>query len=168
MNRTFVRALATFAIAGAALPAVAQDAPAVPPDTQKALWCATAFTLVEPQARAQGQTEAADRFKKYADSLNSTSHDGLAKAGFSEDQIKTQTTAYTDKVTKELSGSGAQPEFSVVDCTQLVDPAAAAAIQTGAPGTPGPEASPAPASPTTTAPAAPTTDTTTTPAAPAK
>jgi len=159
MMRTRFCVLAALTLLGMTAPALAQDAPAVPPETDKALWCATAFTLVEPQARAQGQTEAADKFKKYADSLNTSGHDGLAKAGFTEDQIKTQSAAYTDKVTKELNGSGPQPEFSVVECTELVDPAEAAAIQAGAPAAP---ANPAPASPAPAAPAAP--DNTATPA----
>lgn len=127
--RTRVCVLATLALLGAALPAQAQQVPA---DANKALWCATAFTLVEPQARAQGQTTAADSFKKYSDTLSQTSHDSLSKAGFTEDQIKAQGTAYSDKVSKELTGNG-EAEFSVVECTELVDPAAAAAIKSEAP-----------------------------------
>jgi hypothetical protein len=123
--RTGFCVLASLALLGAAAPAFAQDVPA---DANKALWCATAFTLVEPEARAQGQTEAADHFKSYSTTLSQTSHDSLTKAGFSEDQIKSQASAYTDKVTKELTGSG-QPEFSEVECVTLVDPAAAQAIQ---------------------------------------
>jgi hypothetical protein len=137
--RTGFCVLASLALLGAAAPAFAQEVPA---DANKALWCATAFTLVEPEARKQGQTEAADHFKSYSTTLSQTSHDSLTKAGFSEDQIKSQTTAYTDKVTKELTGSG-QPEFSEVECVTLVDPAAAQAIQQQQQA-PAPDATPAP------------------------
>ena len=60
-------ALAAFALIGLVAPAMA--APAVPADANAALWCATAFTQVEPQARSAGQTEMADNFLKYGKGL---------------------------------------------------------------------------------------------------
>jgi hypothetical protein len=161
-------ALATLALA---TPVLAQDAPAVPADANKALWCATAFTMVEPQARQAGDTVAADNFLKYSKALTTTSQDGLKKAGFTDDQVTATTAKYKDTVNKQLTPGGA-PDFTVVDCTALVDPAAAAAIQatSGAPaaapadGTAAPAAVTAPATP---APAAPAADATT-PATPAK
>jgi hypothetical protein len=148
------RALALFALTTLGFAAPAFAAPAVPDDANKALWCATAFTIVEPQARQAGDTAAADNFKKYADTLTGTSHDSMSKAGFSEADIKATGIKYVDAVTKELTQDGA-PEFSVVDCTTLVDPAAAAAIKT-APAAPAAAApAPAPAAPAAPAPAAP-------------
>ena len=145
-------ALAALVALGSAAPALAQDVPA---DAAKALWCASAFTLVEPQARAQNQTSAADNFLKYAKELTDLSHQGLVKAGFSEDQIKVQSATYADKVNKELTGGGTA-EFSVVECVQIVDPQAAALIKSGsgapADGTAAP-AAPAAAAPATPAPA---------------
>jgi len=145
-------ALATLALA---TPALAKDVPA---DAGKALWCASAFTIVEPQARAQGQVSAADNFLKYAKALNTASHDSLVKAGFTEDEIKAEGPTYTDKVTKELTGGGTA-EFSVVECTQLVDPSAAALIQATGPNGKGMTEAPAAgaAAPTTPAPATPAT-----------
>ena len=140
-------ALAALTLMGTAAPALAQDVPA---DANKALWCSSAFTLVEPQARSQGQTSAADNFLKYSKQLADISHASLIKAGFSEDQIKAQGTAYTDKVNKELTVGGAA-EFSVVDCVQVVDPQAAALIKSGS-AAPGGAAAPADG---TAAPAAP-------------
>jgi hypothetical protein len=123
--RTHLSVLAALVALGAAAPAFAQDVPA---DANKALWCASAFGLVGPQARAQGQTAVADNFDKYAKSLSDTAGASLKKAGFADDKIKAQAPAYALKVSKELTGGGAA-EFTVVDCTMLVDPAAAAAIQ---------------------------------------
>jgi len=158
-TRTRLCVLATLTLLGTAVPAFAQ---AVPDDANKALWCSTAFTLVEPQARAQGDATAADKFSKYAATLTGTSGDSLKKAGFTDDQIKTTAATYKDKVTKELSGGGAA-EFTVIECTMLVDPAAAATLQqqqqapapdTAAPAAPAPDATPAPdAAPATPAPA---------------
>ena len=130
--RTRLAALLALAALGAVAPAWAQTAPAMPDDANKALWCSTAFSLVAPQAKAQGQTAAADRFTKYSATLATTGHDSMIKAGFTEDQAKAQTAAYTDKVTKELSGGG-QADFTVVECTMLVDPQAAAALQQATP-----------------------------------
>ncbi|MDR3474234.1 MAG: hypothetical protein P4M09_21505 [Devosia sp.] len=129
-------ALAGLLALGTAAPALAQDVPA---ETSKSLWCASAFALVEPQARAEGAAAtakndsasaqadiaAADNFKKYAGMLQDMSTASLKKAGFTDDQIKTQTTAFAEKVNKELTGGGAA-EFSVIECTKLVDPEAAA------------------------------------------
>jgi|GEM_PF-4007443 len=140
-------ALAAVLAVGSAAPAMAQDVPA---DVSKALWCASAFTLVEPQARAQNQVSAADNFLKYSKELTTVSHDGLVKAGFSEDQVKVQNGVYADKVNKELTGGGT-PEFSVVDCVQLVDPQAAALITAGS-AAPGADAA-APAAPAAATPA---------------
>ena len=140
-TRTRLCVLATLTLLGTAVPAFAQ---AVPDDANKALWCSTAFTLVEPQARAQGDAPAADNFHKYAATLSGTGGDSLKKAGFTDDQIKATTAGYTEKVTKELSGGGAA-EFSVIECTMLVDPAAAAAIQQQAPAPAPDAAAPAPA-----------------------
>lgn len=123
--RTHLAVLATLVVLGASAPAFAQTVPA---DANKALWCSAAFTLVSPQAKAQGQTAAADNFDKYSKTLAGVASDSLKKAGFTDDGIKTQGTTYADKVSKELSG-GDKAEFSVVDCTQLVDPVAAASIQ---------------------------------------
>jgi len=153
--RTHLTVLAALALLGAGTPAFAQTVPA---DANKALWCSAAFTLVAPQAKAQGQAAAADNFDKYSKTLASAATDSLKKAGFTDDNIKTQGTAYADKVSKELSGGGTA-EFTVVDCTQLVDPVAAASIQSAT--TP---ADNAPAA----APAAPAAGTTTTPAPAAK
>ena len=157
--QTRLAALVAFAAIGFAAPAFAQDVPA---DANKALWCATAFSLVEPQARAQGQTSAADNFLKYSKTLADSSHDLLTKAGFTEDQIKAQAPTYSDKVNKELTG-GSAAEFSVVDCTALVDPQAAALIKAGpATDTPAPAAgAAAPAAGTDATTPAPATDTTT-------
>lgn len=123
--RTRLCALATLTLLAGAMPAFAQDVPA---DANKALWCSTAFGLVAPQAKAQGQADAADKFDKYSKTLAGTGSDALKKAGFTDDQVKTASASYTDKVTKELQGASA-PEFSIYDCTMLVDPAAAAAMQ---------------------------------------
>ena len=160
-NSTRLLALLAFATMGAALPAYAQTAPAMPDDATKALWCSSAFGLVAPQAKAQGQADASDRFTKYAATLATTGHDSLIKAGFTEDQAKASSATLADKVNKELSGT-AQPEFTVVDCTTLVDPAAAAALQQAAPpaaapaaGDAAPAAAPAAAAPATPAPATP-------------
>lgn len=133
-----------FATMAAAAPAIAQSTPAVPDATNKTLWCASAFTIVEPQARAQGQVSAADNFLKYSKQLSDMSHASLSKAGFTEDQIKAQDAAYSDKVNKELTGGGT-PEFNVVECTQIVDPAAAALIQARGPNDTGTTTAPAPA-----------------------
>jgi len=149
--RTRLAAVLAISLAAAAAPAFAQTTPAVPDDANKALWCASAFTIVEPQARAQGQASAADNFLKYSKQLSDLSHQSLLKAGFTEDQVKAQGAAYNDKVTKELTGGGAA-EFTVVECTQLVDPQAAALIKaTGPGGTGTTDATPAPG---TAAPAA--------------
>ncbi|MGN6101584.1 MAG: hypothetical protein ACTHOR_10590 [Devosia sp.] len=126
-------ALVTLALLGTT-PVLAQATPAVPADANKTLWCASAFTLVEPQARAQGQISAADNFLKYSKQLSDMSHASMVKAGFTEDQIKSTGATYSDKVNKELTGGGTA-EFSVVECTQLVDPQAAALIQAGSNGT---------------------------------
>jgi hypothetical protein len=150
----FARPLAPLAIAllAMAIPAFAKDVPA---DANKALWCASAFSFVEPQARAQGQISAADNFAKYAKSLNDASHASLSKAGFSDDEIKAQGASYSDKVNKELTGGGTA-EFSVVECTQLVDPAAAALIQATGPNGKGvAPAQPKAATPSTPAPTTP-------------
>ena len=64
--RTRLPALVALATLALATPVLAQDAPAVPADANKALWCATAFTMVEPQARQAGDTVAADNFLKYS------------------------------------------------------------------------------------------------------
>jgi hypothetical protein len=126
--RKLVAISALLASLGTALPAFADTAPAVPADANKALWCAAAFTLVEPQARGAGQTAAADSFLGYAKTLNASAGDSLSKAGFTADQIKAQTATYSTKVTQELNGGGTA-EFTVLSCTQLVDPAKAAAMQ---------------------------------------
>lgn len=123
--RTRFCAFATLTLMASAVPAFAQP---VPDDANKALWCSTAFGLVEPQARAQGQAAAADNFKKYAETLLGTGGDSLKKAGFTADQVKTTTAGYADKVSKELQG-GSAAEFTVVECTMLVDPTAAATLQ---------------------------------------
>jgi len=147
--RTHLSVLAALMLLGAAVPAFAQDVPA---DANKALWCSTAFGLVSPQARAQGQTAAADNFDKYAKALNDMATASMKKAGFTDDKIKAQSAVYTDKVHKELGGGGTA-EFSVVDCTQLVDPAAAAAMQPAQPAPAAPAGGNA--APATPAPAAP-------------
>ena len=152
--RSHLAVLAALALIGAGTPAFAQTVPA---DANKALWCSAAFTIVAPQAKAQGQAAAADNFTKYSGTLASMASDSMKKAGFTDDAIKTQGTSYADKVSKELSGAGTA-EFSVVDCTQLVDPVAAASIQSA---TTPPAAAPA-------APAAPAAGDTTTPAPAAK
>ncbi|HTJ57497.1 MAG TPA: hypothetical protein VL418_08050 [Devosiaceae bacterium] len=151
--RTHLSVLAALVVLGASAPAA--FAQAVPADANKALWCASAFGLVSPQARAQGQTAAADNFDKYTKALNDVAAASLKKAGFADDKIKAQSATYTDKVGKELAG-GSAPEFSVVECTQLVDPAAAAAMQQApAPSAPaGGAMAPATPAPATPAPAA--------------
>jgi hypothetical protein len=149
-------ALAALVVFGLVVPAMAQDVPA---DANQALWCATAFTQVEPQARSAGKTDMADSFLKYGKILGTSSHDLLTKAGFTEDQVKAAQTKYTDTVGKELA-QGGTPDFTVEACTALADPAAAAAAAAApAPATPAPAAdgmaapaTPAPA-PTTPAPA---------------
>ena len=129
--RTPLAALLGLALMSAGTPVLAQ-AQQIPADANKALWCAAAFTLVEPQARAAGQTAAADNFLSYAKTLNAQSQASLTKAGFTDDQIKTQSGTYTSKVAQELNPGG-KPEFSVVACTELVDPGKAAAMQPAAP-----------------------------------
>jgi hypothetical protein len=136
--RTPLAALAGLLILSAAGPALAAETPQMPADANKALWCAAAFTLVEPQARAAGQTAAADNFLNYAKMLNSQSAASMTKAGFTDEQIKAQSGAYTAKVAGELNPGGT-PEFSVVACTELVDPAKAAAMQSGAAPVPAPQ-----------------------------
>jgi hypothetical protein len=126
--RTFVVTSALLVSLGTTLPAFADAAPAVPTDANKALWCAAAFTIVEPQARAAGQSAAADSFLGYAKTLNASAGDSLTKAGFTADQVKAQTATYSTKVTQELN-SGGTPDFSVLSCTQLVDPSKAAAME---------------------------------------
>ena len=165
--RTHLAALTAFAALTAASPVWAQSTPAVPADANKALWCSTAFGIVAPQARAQKQDAAADSFTKYAKTLSDNAADSLKKAGFTDEQVKAQTPVYADKVNKELTGSG-NAEFSVIECTQLVDPGAAAKIQQGT-GAPADAGTPAAAGAAPTAPATPDTTTpvpgaTTTPA----
>jgi hypothetical protein len=131
--RTPLAALAGLLLLGAAGPALAAAAktPQLPADANKTLWCASAFTLVEPQARAAGQTAAADNFLAYAKTLNAQSAASMSKAGFTDEEIKSESGTYTAKVAGELNPGG-KPEFSVVACTELVDPAKAAAMQPGA------------------------------------
>jgi len=136
--RTPMAALAGLLILGAGA-AVAAETPQIPADANKALWCASAFTLVEPQARAAGQTAAADNFLNYAKMLNAQSAAAMSKAGFTDEQIKSESGTYTAKVAGELNPGG-KPEFSVVACTELVDPAKAAAMQPGAAPQPKPDA----------------------------
>jgi hypothetical protein len=137
ITRKLLAASALLVALGATLPAFADAAPAVPTDANKALWCAAAFTMVEPQARAAGQTAAADSFLGYAKTLSASAADSLTKAGFTADQVKAQSATYSTKVTQELN-SGGTPEFSVLTCTQLVDPSKAAAMEppAAAPATP--------------------------------
>ena len=148
--------LAALVVFGLVAPAAAQTVPA---DANQALWCATAFTQVEPQARSAGQADMADNFLKYSKTLGATSHDLLTKAGFTEDQIKAQQAKYSDTVTKELAPTGGgTPDFTVEACTALADPAAAAKAAAAAAAAPAPDATtPAPAAdaPATPAPATP-------------
>ena len=141
-TRLHLSVLAAVAVLGASVPAFAQDVPA---DANKALWCSAAFGLVSPQARAQGQAAAADNFDKYSKPLTDSATASLKKAGFADDKIKAQGAAYSDKVSKELTGGGGTAEFSVVECTQLVDPVAAAAMQSAV--TPAPDGKTVPANP---------------------
>ena len=154
-------ALAALVVFGLVAPAVAQDVPA---DANQALWCATAFTQVEPQARSAGQADMADSFLKYSKLLGTSSHDLLTKAGFTEDQIKAAQTKYTDTVGKELA-QGGTPDFTVEACTALADPAAAAKAAAAPPATDA--TTPAPATDGTAAPATPAAPAPATPA-PAK
>src|SRR3569623_575537 len=111
-TRLHLSVLAAVAVLGASVPAFAQDVPA---DANKALWCSAAFGLVSPQARAQGQAAAADNFDKYSKTLPDSATASLKKAGFADDKIKAQGAAYSDKVSKELTGGGGTAQFSVVD-----------------------------------------------------
>jgi hypothetical protein len=134
--RISLATLAGLVILSAGTPALAQaQTPPMPADANKALWCAAAFTLVEPQARSAGQTAAADNFLAYAKTLNAQGQASLVKAGFTDDQVKSQAGGYTSKVAQELNAGG-KPEFSVVACTEMVDPAKAAAMQPAPPAAP--------------------------------
>src|SRR5438105_14657903 len=81
-------------------PVLAQQ---VPPGANKALWCATAFTAVEPQARSAGATDVADNFLKYAKTLTTTSHDLLIKGGFTEEQVTALVAKYAAEVPPQMS-----------------------------------------------------------------
>ncbi len=131
-------------VASLALATTPVMAQAVPPDANKALWCATAFGAIEPQARATGATAIADNFLKYTKALTTSSHDLLVKAGFTEDQITALAAKYTKDVPEQMTQPTAD-SFSQQDCTALVDPAAAAAM--AAPDAPTPPAADAPVKP---------------------
>jgi hypothetical protein len=112
------RALAAgcFALA-LALPASA-EAPAITPETDRVMWCASAFFWLAGNAADAGDNQEADLYDGWATKLTESGTTLLNTAGFDLARIQEIIGEYDQLVLDELASES--PRYDVAVCPELV------------------------------------------------
>lgn len=113
-----VRAFAAgcFALA-MALPALAED-PAVTPEADKVMWCASAFFWLAGSAADAGDAEEAELYDGWANELTESGSALLNASGFDLARIQEIIGEYDQLVLDELASE--KPRYDVAVCPELV------------------------------------------------
>lgn len=118
-------ALLTFALL--ATPALAQETTPAPAaqialttaaETDKILWCASAFYWLAGSAEDSGDAEEAEMYDRWSKRLLEMGSASLTSEGVAADVIETTISAYDEKTLVDLSGTN--PPYDVATCPQLL------------------------------------------------
>jgi hypothetical protein len=110
-----------------AVPALAQDATAaarpqtttaVAPDTDKHLWCASAFYWLAGSAEDSGDSEEAEMYDRWSKRLLEIASATLTAEGVKPDTIETMVANYDEKALVDLAGTA--PPYDVATCPSLL------------------------------------------------
>jgi hypothetical protein len=123
-----LRALLALAIAvSITVPSLAQGTPAaaapeittsVAPQTDKHLWCASAFYWLAGSAEDSGDAEEAEMYDRWSKRLLEMSSATLTAEGVKPEAIETMIANYDEKALVDLSGEA--PPYDVATCPQLL------------------------------------------------
>lgn len=108
-------ALAQDAAATAAAP---QTTTAVAPDTDKHLWCASAFYWLAGSAEDSGDSEEAEMYDRWSKRLLEIASTTLTAEGVAADTIETMVANYDEKALVDLAGDA--PPYDVATCPSLL------------------------------------------------
>jgi len=116
------------------LPAAAQQAPAAPaapaaapapevttslaPDTDKHLWCASAFYWLAASAEDSGDSKEAEMYDRWSKRLADVAGAQLTTQGLSPEEVEKITANYDEKVLVDLAGD--KPQFDIATCPALL------------------------------------------------
>ena len=115
-------AVAAFALAA---PVLAQTAPA---EAVKDLWCGTAFSLAARDAPPDPTEEDLALVKQFVEGgamLIERAEAAHIAAGFTADQMIAIKADLEPVVMEQIGGSGENAQFTIEECSALLDPAAA-------------------------------------------
>lgn len=119
--------LATAVAIAAALPAAAQQTPAPPapevttavaPDTDRHLWCASAFYWLAGSAEDSGDAEEAEMYDRWSKRLLDIASATLTAEGVKPEMIETLIANYDEKALVDLAGEA--PPYDIATCPQLL------------------------------------------------
>lgn len=109
--------LAGAIVLGLALPAAAQG-PAVTPEADRVMWCASAFYWLSGSADDAGEPAEAELYDGWATELTERGTTLLSASGFDLARIQEIIGEYDQLVLDELSGE--RPHHDVALCPELV------------------------------------------------
>ena len=99
-----------------ARPAAAEDV--LPPQTDRLLWCASAFYWLAGSAEDAGATKEAETYDRWSQRLLEVAGDALAASGFAPERVEELVSSYDMKVLGELGTDKAR--YDVVTCPELL------------------------------------------------
>ncbi len=114
MSRAIAAGLCVLALLS---PAAAGD-PAISPEADKAMWCASAFFWLAGSADDAGDVTEAELYDGWAQKLTLSATALLDGAGFEAVRIEEMTGEYDQLVLDELASE--KPRYDVATCPELV------------------------------------------------
>lgn len=114
MSRAIAAGLCVLAFASAAI----AEEPAIGPEADKALWCASAFFWLAGSADDAGDAEEAELYDGWAEKLTGNATARLVAAGFEAARIEEMIGQYDQLVLDELASE--KPRHDVATCPELV------------------------------------------------
>jgi len=114
MSRAIAAGLCVLALLS---PAAAGD-PAITPEADKAMWCASAFFWLAGSADDAGDVAEAELYDGWAQKLTLSATALLDGAGFEAVRIEEMTGEYDQLVLDELASE--KPRYDVATCPELV------------------------------------------------
>ena len=114
MFRAIAAGLCVLALLSAAL----AEEPAITPEADKALWCASAFFWLAGSADDAGDVAEAELYDGWAEKLTQSATALLGAAGFEAARIEEVTGEYDQLVLDELASE--KPRHDVATCPELV------------------------------------------------
>lgn len=114
MSRAIATGLCLLALVG---PAWAQE-PAITPEADKLMWCASAFFWLAGSADDAGDTEEAELYDRWANQLTARSTALLAGSGFDAARTEEIIGQYDELVLDELAAQ--KGRYDVATCPELV------------------------------------------------